>query len=262
MPSGSIVIERGASINTVGRGAPGFDSSTGFTYRPGPASVVAVSNGWINLLPPDADQPPVGAGAIRIGACGPAACAGEAQLYSEGTIAFATNKAFELDNAARYGARYLTLAVGSVNAGSEQALADAAARGGLSSGLTLNQTLLDRLMAGDRQHGAPALEMLTLAVSDSFNFFNNVVLDTLDPATGKSRLRTLALTAPAIYGYGQAGDAATIRAGNLIWNGAVSARRGQQRRRHRPGVAEHRGRTHRVRLRPVPSPSAAWTRRA
>ena len=33
----------------------------------------------------------------------------------------------------------------------------------------------------------------------------------------------LALTAPAIYGYGQAGDAATIRAGNLIWNGAVSA---------------------------------------
>ena len=223
VPSGSIVIERGASINTVGRGAPGFDSSTGFTYRPGPASVVAVSNGWINLLPPDADQPPVGAGAIRIGACGPAACAGEAQLYSEGTIAFATNKAFELDNAARYGARYLTLAVGSVNAGSEQALADAAARGGLSSGLTLNQTLLDRLMAGDRQHGAPALEMLTLAVSDSFNFFNNVVLDTLDPATGKSRLRTLALTAPAIYGYGQAGDAATIRAGNLIWNGAVSA---------------------------------------
>ena len=97
------------------------------------------------------------------------------------------------------------------------------ARGGLSSGLTLNQTLLDRLMAGDRQHGAPALEMLTLAVSDSFNFFNNVVLDTLDPATGKSRLRTLALTAPAIYGYGQAGDAATIRAGNLIWNGAVGA---------------------------------------
>ena len=95
-------------------------------------------------------------------------------------------QAFELDNAARYGARYLTLAVGSVNAGSEQALADAAARGGLSSGLTLNQTLLDRLMAGDRQHGAPALEMLTLAVSDSFNFFNNVVLDTLDPATGRA----------------------------------------------------------------------------
>ena len=195
VPSGSIVIERGASINTVGRGAPGFDSSTGFTQaRP------RQRGGGVQRL----DQP----AAAR---CRPAArrrgrhphrrlrspaCAGEAQLYSEGTIAFATNKAFELDNAARYGARYLTLAVGSVNAGSEQALADAA-RGGLSSGLTLNQTLLDRLMAGDRQHGAPALEMLTLAVSDSF-FFNNVVLDTLDPATGKSRLRTLALTAPAI----------------------------------------------------------------
>ena len=186
VPSGSIVIERGASINTVGRGAPGFDSSTGFRPRQ--------RGGGVQRL----DQP----AAAR---CRPAArrrgrhphrrlrshaCAGEAQLYSEGTIAFATNKAFELDNAARYGARCLTLAVGSVNAGSEQALADAAARGGLSSGLTLNQTLLDRLMAGDRQHGAPALEMLTLAVSDSFNFFNNVVLDTLDPATGKSRLRT------------------------------------------------------------------------
>ena len=32
------------------------------------------------------------------------------------------------------------------------------------------------------------------------------------------------LTAPAIY-YGQAGDAATIRAGNLIWNGAAAGRR-------------------------------------
>ena len=137
------------------------------------------------------------------------------------------------------------------------------ARGGLSSGLTLNQTLLDRLMAGDRQHGAPALEMLTLAVSDSFNFFNNVVLDTLDPATGKSRLRTLALTAPAIYGYGQAGDAATIRAGNLIWNGAVGAgRRGQQRRRHRPGSLNIEAERIEFGYGPYTQPAGGWTRRA
>ena len=65
--------------------------------------------------------------------------------------------------------------------------------------------------------------MLTLAVADSFNVFDGVTLDTTDPVTGKSRLQTLALTTPAIYGYGQAGDVATIRAGNLIWNGSVIA---------------------------------------
>ena len=38
---------------------------------------------------------------------------------------------------------------------------------------------------------------------------------------------------------------------DLERRGRRAGRRGQQRRRHRPGVAEHRGRTHRVRLRPV-----------
>ncbi len=220
-PDAGIVIERGAGINTIGQGRAPFDSFAGYTYGPGPSSMLAVSNGWLNVLPPAADQPPAGSGPIRIGVCGASGCTGEALLYTEGTLAAATNKAFELDSSASYGARYLTLAVGAINAGSEAALAAAAARGGLASGLTLDQALLNRLMAGDTRYGAPALEMLTLAVADSFNFFDSVSLDTTDPATGKSRLQTLALTTPAIYGYGQAADVATIRAGNLIWNGSV-----------------------------------------
>ena len=216
-----IVIESGAAINTIGQGRAPFDSFDGYTYKPGPSSMLAVSNGWLNVLPPGEDESTAGAGPIRIGVCGPSGCGGEAQIYTEGTLAAATNKAFDLDRSASYGARYLTLAVGAINAGSDQALAAAAARGGLASGLTLNQSLLDRLMAGDQRYGAPALEMLTLAVADSFNFFDTVSLDTTDPVTGKSRLQTLALSAPAIYGYGQAGDVATIRAGNLLWNGSV-----------------------------------------
>jgi len=222
-PEAGILIERGAGINTIGRGRTLFDSTNGYSYAPSTSSMLAVSNGWLNVLPPAEDLLPAGSGPIRIGVCSTPGCTGEAQLYTEGTLAAATNKAFELDSSASYGARYLTLAVGAVNAGSEQALAAAAARGGMTSGLTLNQSLLNRLMAGDTRYGAPALEMLTLAVADSFNVFDGVTLDTTDPVTGKSRLQTLALTTPAIYGYGQAGDVATIRAGNLIWNGSVIA---------------------------------------
>ncbi|WP_454673225.1 filamentous haemagglutinin family protein [Achromobacter pestifer] len=217
-----ITIERGASINTIGRGKAPFDSAAGYTYSVRSGSMLALSNGWINLLPPTPDEGISGAGPISIGACGSVACLGESQLYTEGTLAASTNKRFDLSTAVGYGARYLTLAVGTINAGSEQALAAAAARGSLTDGLTLNQTLLNRLLAGDQRFGAPALEMLTLAVSDSFNFFENITLDTMDPATGKSRLQTLALTTPAIYGYGQAGDAATLRVGNLIWNGSTT----------------------------------------
>ncbi|WMD18154.1 filamentous hemagglutinin family protein [Achromobacter seleniivolatilans] len=216
-----ITIESGAVINTIGRGKSPFDSTAGFNYGASASSFLALSNGWINMLPPTADQEPNGAGPIRIGVCA-TACSGESLLYTEGTLAAVTNKVFDLGTNVSYGARYLNLSVGTVNAGGEQALAEAAARGALADGLALNQTLLNRLMAGDRRFGAPALEMLTLAVSDSFNFFGNVTLDTIDAATGKSRLQTLALTAPAIYGYGQAGDVATLRAGNLIWNGSIT----------------------------------------
>jgi filamentous hemagglutinin family protein len=217
--TGGITLEAGAGINTLGRGNVPYDSTAGFIYQPGQASLLMVSNGWTNVLAPDAGTNGGGAGSIRIGTCPAQGCINPSLLYSNGSITAATDNQFELGEAVRFGTRHLALAVGAVNAGSAEALA--AASGRLPAGLTLNQNVLDRLLRGDTQFGAPALETLSLTTRDSFNFIGNVTLDTLDPQTGKSRLENLILVTPAIYGLGDASDVATIRTANLIWNGAT-----------------------------------------
>ena len=218
--SHQLVIEQGASINTIGQGKVAYDSSNGYSYSGG-VNIVAVSNGVLNFLPPSTRA--VKAGGIDIGACAQGSCSGQTELYSEGSIALMTRGSFQLDNAVRYGARNLTLGVSAVNAGSAQALADAAARNALPLGLALNQETLDRLLAGDTRYGAPALETLILSARDSFNFYGTTTLSTLDPATGKSTLKNFVLSTPALYGYGGGADVATIETGNLIWNGALNA---------------------------------------
>ena len=215
----TIELEAGAGISTLGRGAPSVDSTSGYAFQPGVAGLLAVSNGRLDVLAPNA----LGTGAIRIGTCAAAPCAGSTNLYSEGTIAAATNGAFDLGEQVRYGTRNLSLAVGAVNVGTAQALEHAATQGLLPAGLTLNQDILGRLLRGDTSTGAPALEVLTLTARDSMNFYGTVALDTRDPVTGKYSLATLALGTPAIYGYGQAGDEAGIRTQNLVWNGATQA---------------------------------------
>lgn len=215
-----IDIEAGAGINTIGMGKAAYDSTDGYYYRPGDRAVVAVSNGWINMLAPVAATGTRnnGAGPITIGVCG-FTCNDVTELYSEGTILAATLADFELSGSVRYGTRNLVLAVGTVNAGSNEDLAAAAARGALTSGLTLNQSLLDRLLQGDTAYGAPALERLVLTAGESFNFFGNVSLDTTDSATGEYRLNNLVLSTPAIYGYGEVGDEALIKTAKLTWAG-------------------------------------------
>ena len=218
---GDIVIERGAAIDALGRGAPAYDSGDGFLYRPGSASVVSVSNGRQQWLAPQAEiagNP----GPIRVGVCAAGNCVDATRLYSEGTIAFVTDSAFELDDAVRFGTRHLSLAVGAFNIGTSQALADARARGALTQGLVLNQTVMQRLLQGDTSVGAPALETLELIAGQSVNFLESVTLSTLD-ARGRSLLDNLMLTTPAIYGYGGADDVARIETGHLIWNGATEA---------------------------------------
>ncbi|MGA4636023.1 filamentous hemagglutinin family protein [Pseudomonas solani] len=220
-PTGGITVEQGASINTLGQGVAPRDSRDGYIYKPGRNSVLAVSNGYLNMLAPDAanpQEPQKAPGSIRIGVCD-GACTGTTGLYSEGTIATATDNAFELGDAVSYGTRNLTLAVGGINVGSAEALADLATRNLLPSGLSLNQQVLDRLLRGDTSTGAPALETLVLGARDSLNFFGNASLDTFG-ADGKSRLKELVLTTPAIYGKGEASDTARIHTSNLIWNGA------------------------------------------
>ncbi|WP_185545905.1 filamentous haemagglutinin family protein [Variovorax sp. KBW07] len=222
--AGGITVEQGASINTLGRGKAAYDSTDGFVFAPGPNSLVAVSNGWLDMLAPTVptEGDGKGAGAIRIGACMLTPCAGVTRLYSEGTITAATDNTFNLGEAVRYGTRNLVLAVGGVNVGSEQSLADATTRGVLPPGLTLNQGVLDRLLRGDTEAGAPALENLVLTVRDSLNFYDTATLSTIDPATGRSSVERLVLGTPAIYGHGGADALARIQTDTLVWNGAAT----------------------------------------
>ncbi|WP_454735810.1 filamentous haemagglutinin family protein [Cupriavidus necator] len=222
---GGIVIEQGAGINTLGQGKAAWDSTHGYVYEPGPLSVLAVSNGWLDVLAPTvSNDPERGPGRIDIGACKPGAtCNGTTQLYSEGTIAAVTDQSFDLRDTARYGTRNLSLAVGGINVGSEAALAAVAARNALAPGLTLNQGVLDRLLRGDTGTGAPALENLVLTARDAVNFYDSIELSTIDPATGKSSLDRLVLTSPAIYGLGDADAQARIRTDVLVWNGTNTA---------------------------------------
>ncbi|MDZ5633838.1 filamentous haemagglutinin family protein [Janthinobacterium sp. GMG1] len=218
---GVIDIAPGAGINTLGRGKAAYDANDGFIYQSRPdVHVLAASNGLLNVAPVSGAT----RGGIRIGMCADA-CAGSgtASLYSEGTLLLATSGSFQLHDTVRYGTRNLSLAVGAINIGSNEALAAAQASGTRPAGLTLNQGLLDRLLRGDTSTGAPALQALMLNAADSVNFYGDVALDTYDKTSGKSNLERLVLTTPAMYGQGGAGTVATIRTANLIWGGALSA---------------------------------------
>ncbi|WP_058049628.1 filamentous haemagglutinin family protein [Janthinobacterium sp. Ant5-2-1] len=220
-----IFLEQGSGINTLGRGKAAWDSRDGFVYQP-MGSVLAVSNGWLDMLP--AVRTPFdsgGPGIIDIGTCVKAggACTGTTSLYSEGTIAAVTERAFTLRDNVRYGTRNLVLGMGAINIGSAAALADASARGALPDGLALNQDVLDRLLRGDTSTGAPALESLGLTARNSFNFYDSSQLSTIDAATGKSSLSRLVLNTPAIYGYGGTDALARIHTDTLVWQGATNA---------------------------------------
>ncbi|MCE6978427.1 filamentous hemagglutinin N-terminal domain-containing protein [Pseudomonas frederiksbergensis] len=210
---GNLVIEQGAMINTIGRGAASYDARDGFIYQA--TNLLAASNGLLNVQ----FAPNTISGSINVGGCD-SACAGQTRLYSEGSLVAATGKTLELDDQVRYGTRHLTLAVGNINVGSSQALTDAAARNVLPSGLSLSQPVLERLLQGDTEYGAPALETLELSAREALNFYGSASLDTYDAQTGRSRLSNLMLTTAAMYGAGGANDVATIRTSNLIWNGA------------------------------------------
>ncbi|MGO4686295.1 beta strand repeat-containing protein, partial [Hyphomicrobium sp. 2TAF46] len=215
-----IVVEAGASINTLGKGAAPYDSSAGYLFDPRATSMVAVSNGWLEFLPPQSNIEDVfGGGNVRIGTCAASVCSGETGLYSEGTIAFSSQQKISISDAVRYGTKNLVLGVSTVNIGSEASLADAAGRNVLAPGLSFNQDILERLLAGNNGMGIPKLESLVLTARESVNFYGTVDLSTIDPTTGKSSLKQLVLSTPAIYGYGNVGDVATLTTGNLVWTG-------------------------------------------
>ncbi|NVO17593.1 MAG: filamentous hemagglutinin family protein [Rhodoplanes sp.] len=209
---GRITIEEGASIIARSTGARAFDSSDGYVFVAEGALVV--SSGWINLvLAAQPSYTDTGVN-IDIGACITAACGRTTTLVSDGTIAIATNRALTIADNVAYGTRNLVLGVSAVDLGENASIAAAAAAGRLPAGLVLNQTRLAQLLAGNTATGAPALETLVLNAHDAVNVFGTVELDA-------SSLARLVLGTPAIYGYGAAGDVATIRAGEFVWTGAA-----------------------------------------
>lgn len=217
-----IVVEAGASIDTLGLGTAGLPSSLGYVYQVGGA-LLAVSNDRPELL-----GLAVGTGGtnvnIDIGGCGPgASCAGQARLVSEGSINVTTNGQLQLREGATYGTRELALGVGNINLGSAEAIARAAASAALPPGMTLNQQVLANLLRGNTATGAPALDTLRLNASEAINVFGSVDLDTRDAATGRPTLRNLVLGTPAIHGYGDSNDRARIFAADLTWAGQLGS---------------------------------------
>jgi len=214
---GGITLESGSRLDTVGQGsATPYRSADGYLYSLGNyggsqgMSLLAVSNNWLDVTVPNSGS--LTNGGIHLG---------DARLYTEGSLVLALKGAgaLTMDDGMRFGARELSLAVSSINIGGGAALAAAARDRVLPDGLQFDQALMNRLLTGNDEPGVPALESLRLGASDSINFFGTVDLSTLDPATGKSRLRELVLSTPAIYGLGGADDKATLTAGRLVWTG-------------------------------------------
>ncbi|WP_198135168.1 filamentous haemagglutinin family protein [Rhodopseudomonas palustris] len=138
-------------------------------------------------------------------------------LYSEGSIGFFADRGLSTQGSIGLGTRRLALNAASLNIGTEASLA--AVSSVLPAGLNLTQTFLNTLFAGGGVPGAPAVEQLTLGARNGVNFFGDVTLSTIDPATGKSRLAELVLAGPSIYGYGTSADTARIVTDTLVWQG-------------------------------------------
>lgn len=113
----AIVLEQGASINTIGRGKASYDARDGFIYKV--TNMLAASNGLLNVI---AFNTTVPSGGISIGVCDTGLCSGQTGLYSEGSIVALTNNTFQLGDQVRYGTRHLNLGVNTINLGSAQAL--------------------------------------------------------------------------------------------------------------------------------------------
>ncbi|OYU87674.1 MAG: filamentous hemagglutinin [Bradyrhizobiaceae bacterium PARB1] len=214
--NGSILVEAGATITTLGRGPSSFDSSDGYIFDLFLApSVLAVSNGMLEFLPSINSST---SGRVDIGGCVGSACSGTTQLYSEQSIALVSNQTVNLGANVSYGTRHLQLGASAVNIGTDETL-NALPAGILPLGLSFNQQIFDRLIAGNQGAGIPKLESLTLTARNSINVFGTVDLSTIEPATGRSSLAQLVLNTPAVYGYGSSSDVASLTTDKLVWSG-------------------------------------------
>lgn len=205
---GSITVQDGATIDTIGTGAPPYDTaSTGLSFDVQRYTALLLSNGNITLAPVNLS--------LRQSS-GPLTIADGAALYSSGTIIASSENVVSIGTGAKFGSASINLTVPVVNIGIPS---DASVP--VPTGLTLQQSVLNTLLGGDTGLGVPALSSLQITASSAVNIYGSVNLTTTDPVTGKSSLAELILNTPAIYGQGTAGDAATITTGTLVWNGVT-----------------------------------------
>ncbi|WP_165421159.1 filamentous haemagglutinin family protein [Bradyrhizobium sp. Leo170] len=209
----SIKIEGGAVLDTTRGSTDVTDASDGYVFAnslngstASAGAILAVANGWLNFLPPTMST--TGTVTVENGAA----------LRTLGTIAFSSSRALNLGADVALNARYLTLSLPEINAGTDASLAAASAAGALGAGWLLTQSTLDRLLTpGDLS--LAKVERLTLTVGSSLNFFGDVTLDARSRDGGNT---VLVLNTPAIYGWGGQSDAATLAVDTLIWNGVSS----------------------------------------
>lgn len=201
---GAITVRDGATINTIGTGAPAYDSaSTGLSYDVQRYTALLVSNGSLNVAPVNLSLRQ-SSGALTI--------ANGATLYAKGTIIASTENLISIGADAKFGAASINLSVPVVNIGLP---ADPSL---VPTGLTLQQSVLDRLLSGNVATGVSALTSLSITASSAVNIHGSVNLNT---GSGSSGLAVFVLNTPAIYGSGSAGDSATISTGTLVWNGVA-----------------------------------------
>ena len=203
----SITISSGAEISTLGRTPNLPDSRTGVVFAP--EGALAVANGTYLTtaytgLSAFAGTP--AATNITIGDTAAGAGAAPVILRANDLVGV-YGSSVQIAPDTKIGTSAFEISVSDINVGTVPAGAVAL------PGFDLTQATIDQLVAGDAASGAPALRSLNLTASQSLNFFGQAALN-------GSNLQTLVLTTPAIYGFGAAGDIASLDAANLVWNGA------------------------------------------
>ncbi|WZB76526.1 hypothetical protein WJ972_13270 [Achromobacter insuavis] len=214
--NGNITIQQGAVLSTVGLGPAPQDARGGYYYSVQTNGALVLSNGLVNLRPPTQD----GRVAIDIGAC-PGICSGTTRLVSEGTLGAATNGAFTLRDNVEYGTRNLMLSVSGLNLSRHRRWPRPRHKDNCRPDWRWTRMPWRGCCAAIRRWARP-LESLIFNAAESINVYGAVTLDTR-AAAGPSALRRLVLGAPAVYGYGAAGDTARISASEFVWAGSVMA---------------------------------------
>jgi filamentous hemagglutinin family protein len=200
-----VTVESGATIDTRQGATNLLDSALGYVfnvsasgYNLGSSALLAVGNGQLDFL-----------GATSGSSPSSIAIADGASLLTRGTVALSSSGTQTLGDVT-LAARYLALSTTAFNIGTAQSLA----AGGSTGGINLTQSIIDRLLGS----GTP-LEQITLAASQSINFYGNAAID----LTGQvGATPTLVLTTPALYGWGAASDQASIAADTVVWSGVSS----------------------------------------